>query len=73
MPTHIYLLIEPGVGTNLSMIMQWIKTRSTSRWIKIHGSTDHMLGHRYFARSFIEISYINISKINSFPCIILHI
>jgi len=50
MPTHIHLLIEPGEGTNLSMIMQWIKTRSASRWNKIHGSTDHMWGHRYFSR-----------------------
>jgi len=50
MPTHIHLLIEPGEGTNLSMIMQWIKTRSASRWNKIHGSTDHLWGHRYFAR-----------------------
>jgi putative transposase len=25
MPTHIHLLIEPGEGTNLSLIMQWLK------------------------------------------------
>lgn len=51
MPTHIHLLIEPGEGTNLSMIMQWIKTRSAVRWNKIHGSRDHMWGHRFFARA----------------------
>jgi len=32
MPTHIHLLIEPGEGTNLSMIMRWIKTRSARWW-----------------------------------------
>ena len=51
MPTHIHLLIEPGEGTNLSMIMQWIKTRSAVRWNKIHGSIDHLWGHRFFARA----------------------
>ena len=50
MPTHIHLLIEPGEGTNLSMIMRWIKTRSARWWNKIHGSIDHMWGERYFAR-----------------------
>jgi putative transposase len=51
MPTHIHLLIEPGKGTNLSIIMQWIKTNSAKRWNSIHGSTDHVWGHRYFARA----------------------
>jgi len=30
--------------------MQWIKTRSAKHWNRIHGSTDHLWGHRYFAR-----------------------
>lgn len=51
MPTHIHLLIEPGKGTDLCMIMRWIKTRSARRWNCIHGSTDHVWGHRYFARA----------------------
>jgi len=46
MPTHIHLLIEPGEGTNLSMIMQWIKTRSAKSWNRIHGSKDHLWGAR---------------------------
>jgi len=50
MPTHIHLLIEPQEGTNLSEIMQWIKTRSARRWNCIHGSVDHLWGHRFFAR-----------------------
>jgi len=50
MPNHIHLLIEPGEGTNLSMIMCWIKTRSAKRWNGVHGSKDHVWGHRYFAR-----------------------
>ncbi|MCL2412187.1 MAG: transposase [Treponema sp.] len=54
MPTHIHLLIQPREGTNLSMVMQWIKTRSAKCWNRIHGSTDHMWGHRYFARNVKE-------------------
>ena len=51
MPTHIHLLIEPGEGANLSLIMQWIKTRTAKRWNFIQGSKDHMWGNRYFARA----------------------
>ena len=51
MPTHIHLLIEPGEGTNLSMTMQWIKTKSAKWWNKAHGSKDHVWGDRYFARA----------------------
>jgi len=50
MPTHIHLLIKPENGSNLSNIMHWIKKQSAKRWNFIHGSTDHMWGHRYFAR-----------------------
>jgi len=51
MPTHIHLLIEPSEGTNLSMIMHWLKTRSAKRWNGMNSSTDHLWGHRYFARA----------------------
>ena len=51
MPTHIHLLIIPKEGTSLSRIMQWIKTHSAKRWNSIHGSTDHLWGDRFFARS----------------------
>lgn len=51
MPTHIHLLIEPGEEVCLSVIMQWIKTNSAKRWNRIHGSIDHVWGHRYFARA----------------------
>jgi putative transposase len=51
MPTHIHLLIEPGEGTNLSMIMHWIKTQSAKSWNFIHGSKNHLWGDRYFARA----------------------
>ena len=51
MPTHIHLLIEPGEGTNLSMIMQWIKTQTAKWWNRAHGSIDHVWGHRYYARA----------------------
>jgi len=50
MPTHIHLLIKPTESTNLSIIMQWIKTRAAKRWNFIHGSKDHLWGDRYFAR-----------------------
>jgi putative transposase len=55
MPTHIHLLIIPGEGGNLSRIMQWIKTHSAKRWNRIHGSTDHLWGERYFARSIKDL------------------
>jgi len=51
MPTHFHLLIEPGEGTLLSQIMQWLKTRTAKSWNKIHGSIDHLWGNRYFARA----------------------
>jgi REP element-mobilizing transposase RayT len=50
MPTHIHLLIMPGEGGDLARIMHWIKTHSAKRWNRIHGSTDHLWGARYFAR-----------------------
>jgi putative transposase len=50
MPTHIHLLIMPGEGGDLTRIMHWIKTHSAKRWNRIHGSTDHLWGARYFAR-----------------------
>jgi REP element-mobilizing transposase RayT len=50
MPTHLHLLIIPGEKGNLSQIMHWIKTHSAKRWNRIHGSTDHLWGERYFAR-----------------------
>jgi putative transposase len=51
MQTHIHLLIKPGENTNLSRIMQWIKTRSAKRWNFLHGSKNHLWGDRYFARA----------------------
>jgi len=50
MPTHIHLLITPTDGTDLSRIMQWIKTQSAKYWNRIHGSTDHLWGSRFFVR-----------------------
>ena len=50
MPTHIHLLITPAEGTDLSRIMQWIKTMSAKRWNNIHGSINHLWGSRFFAR-----------------------
>ena len=51
MSNHIHLLIKPQNGVSLSTIMQWIKTHSAKRWNFIHGSKDHVWGHRFFARA----------------------
>ncbi|MDR2900366.1 MAG: transposase [Treponema sp.] len=51
MPTHFHLLIQPPKEICLSVIMQWIKNQSAKRWNRIHGSTDHLWGNRYFARA----------------------
>jgi len=50
MPTHIHLLITPANGTNLSRVIQWIKTHTAKRWNYIHGSQDHLWGERFFSR-----------------------
>ena len=50
MPNHIHLLLTPADNANISQIMHWIKTKSAKRWNCIHGSTDHLWGHRFFAR-----------------------
>ena len=50
MPTHIHLLVTPANGTNLSRIIQWIKTHSAKRWNCIHGSKDHVWGERFYSR-----------------------
>jgi len=50
MPTHIHLLIKPEGSANLSSIMHWLKLQTAKRWNFTHGSTDHLWGHRYFAR-----------------------
>ena len=38
-------------GSNLSKIIQWIKIQSAKRWNFVHGSIDHMWGHRFFAKA----------------------
>ena len=60
MPTHIHLLITPAEGTNLSRIVQWIKTRSAKRLNFVRGSTDHLWGERFFARPVTDIYEYNI-------------
>ena len=55
MPTHIHLLITPADGTDLSRIVQWLKTHSAHRWNCIHGSKDHLWGERFFSRYYFDI------------------
>jgi len=50
MPNHVHLLITPAEGTNLSRIIQWLKTKSAKHWNCIHGSSDHLWGERFFSR-----------------------
>ena len=38
-------------GTNLRVVMQWIKTRSAKLWNGVHGSKNHVWGERFFARA----------------------
>jgi len=51
MPTHLHLLIKPENSSNLCKIIQWIKLQSAKHWNYIHGSTDHLWGHRFFSRA----------------------
>jgi putative transposase len=72
MPTHIHLLITPADKTNLSRIIQWIKTMSAKRWNKIHGHTDHLWGSRFYARQvknlldyYIINNYIDLNPVKA--------
>ena len=50
MPNHFHLLITPKSDTNLSRIIQWIKTKSAKRWNGSNNSRDHLWGERFFSR-----------------------
>lgn len=72
MPTHIHLLITPAEDTDLSRIIQWLKTKSAKRWNCIHGSTDHLWGERFYSRPikdlqdyFSVFSYIDQNPVKS--------
>jgi len=56
MPTHIHLLIRPSEGTDISMIMHWIKTMSAKGWNCINGTKDHFWGQRFFARAIKDMN-----------------
>ena len=60
MPNHIHLLITPTGGTNLSRIIQWIKTRAAKRWNFINKSGDHLWGERFFSRPVKNVEEFNI-------------
>ena len=63
MPTHIHLLITPANGTNISKIMQWLKTHSAKRWNCIHGSKDHLWGDRFFSRPVKDLrEYLSVHR-----------
>ena len=54
MPTHIHLLIQPKERSNLSSIMQWIKTQSAKWWNRNNNSEDHLWGKRFFSRAIMS-------------------
>jgi putative transposase len=35
--------------------MHWVKTHSSKRWNRLHGSTDHLWGSRFFARAVTDL------------------
>jgi putative transposase len=59
---HIHFLIKPGPGVSLSKIMQWLKCNFAKKWNKIHHTTGHLWGDRFFSRiinnakDFIEVN-----------------
>ena len=56
MPNHVHLLLTPSRGTNISRIIQWIKTKSAKIWNGIHGSENHIWGERFFSRPIKDAS-----------------
>ena len=69
MPNHFHLLITPANGTNISHIIQWIKTKSAKIWNNVHGSSDHLWGERFFSRPIRDFKdyYIVYNYINQNP------
>jgi len=55
MPNHFHLLITPGNETNLSRIIQWIKTNTAKIWNFTNNSNDHLWGERFFSRPIRDI------------------
>jgi putative transposase len=47
---HIHFLIKPADGVSLSKIMQWLKCNFAKKWNKVHKTTGHLWGERFFSR-----------------------
>jgi len=50
MTNHLHMLITPAGGTDLSRIIQWLKTKSAKSWNNTFHSNDHLWGERFFSR-----------------------
>jgi putative transposase len=50
MDNHIHFLIKPGKGVSLSKIMQWIKCNFAKKWNKLHNTSGHVWGERFFSK-----------------------
>lgn len=50
MGNHFHLIIKPGAGESLSMIMKWILQVFAIRYNRMHGLTGHFWGDRFCSR-----------------------
>jgi putative transposase len=50
MGNHFHFIIRPGHRESLSRIMQWILSVFAMKYNKIHGSSGHVWGARFFSR-----------------------
>jgi putative transposase len=50
MGNHFHLIIKPGQGTSLSVIMRWILSVFAMAYNKIMGLTGHVWGERFYSR-----------------------
>jgi putative transposase len=54
MDNHIHFLVKPlrseEKGYSLSDMMQWLKCNFARAWNKLHGTTGHLWGERFFSK-----------------------
>jgi putative transposase len=50
MDNHIHFLIKPSKDASLSEIMQWIKCNFAKKWNKLHDTSGHVWGERFYSK-----------------------
>jgi putative transposase len=50
MGDSIYFLIKPEGEASLSEIMQWIKCNFAKKWNRLHNTSGHLWGDRFYSR-----------------------